>query len=139
MHYLLYVSAASHPMGEDELMAILKASRARNIADGLTGMLLYKDGSFMQLLEGALDNIQQTYARIGRDTRHNGLIMLRQDQNKARNFPDWSMGFRSVNAAELESMPGFARLGSQSFTSPEFTTKPHIALRLLKTFHTTTG
>ncbi|HSM42684.1 MAG TPA: BLUF domain-containing protein, partial [Afifellaceae bacterium] len=61
MYCLVYVSAAHHLMGDDELTEILETSRARNAAAGITGMLLYKDGSFMQLLEGAKTNVLGTY------------------------------------------------------------------------------
>ena len=138
MHYLIYISSATHPMGEDELANLLETSRMRNIADGITGMLLYKNGSFMQLLEGDRDKIFQTYERIGRDTRHCGLSILRQGKMDERNCPEWSMGFRSVNAADLECLPGFSQLSNELFTSLAFTAKPHLALRLLKSFNLAT-
>jgi hypothetical protein len=138
MHHLIYVSSASHLMSDVELKDLLVTCRTRNTADSITGMLLYKDGSFMQLLEGEEDRILQTYERIGRDRRHSGLITLREGPLVERNCQGWSMGFRSVNSAELESLPGFARLGHQTFTSPAFTEKPHIAIKMLNTFHRTT-
>ena len=47
-----YVSSATHLMTEDELAAILDVSRERNARDGITGLLLYSDGDFIQVLEG---------------------------------------------------------------------------------------
>jgi hypothetical protein len=138
MRYIIYVSAATHRMQDRELIALLEISRARNFASGISGMLLYKDGSFMQLLEGPPQCVAETYDRIARDPRHHDLTILRDGAIDERNFPDWSMGFRSTNAAELAEVPGFAALASLSFTSPELAAKPHVALRLLKTFHQTT-
>jgi hypothetical protein len=135
MYCLVYVSSATHLMGDDELVEILEASRTRNHDAGITGMLLYKDGSFMQLLEGAKADVLGTYERIGRDRRHKGLIVVRQYETDARGFPDWSMGFRSVNAGDLRSLPGFADIGSRSFTSPAFTDRPDNVLRMLRTFY----
>jgi hypothetical protein len=124
-------------MEEAELMAIFAASRARNMKDAITGMLLYKDGGFMQVLEGAGDAIDRAYARIRRDPRHKDRAILRGGEIDARGFPGWSMGFRSVNAAGLEAVSVFARFGAATVTAPENAAKPHIALRLLKIFHQT--
>lgn len=135
MHYLVYVSTARHLMNEAELMAILETSRARNTSDHITGMLLYKDGSFMQVLEGRAEVIEKTYARIGKDPRHDGLILLRKGQTERRNFPGWSMGFRAVNAEDLAGIPGFAQIRNGRFTDPAIIDNPHIAITALKTFN----
>lgn len=138
MRYVVYVSAATRLMSDGELMSLLEVSRDRNEADGLTGMLLYKDGSFMQALEGEEGALERTCERILRDPRHSGLVFLRRGEIAAQSFAGWAMGFRSVAAGELEKVPGFARLGDETFTSPRIIAKPHLAVRLLKTFHEST-
>jgi hypothetical protein len=135
MHYLVYVSTARHLMNEAELMAILETSRTRNTANHITGMLLYKDGSFMQVLEGKESAVEQTYARIEKDPRHSGIILLRKGKTERRSFPGWSMGFRSVNADELGKIPGFTQIKSGRFTDPAIIENPHIAMTALKTFN----
>jgi hypothetical protein len=135
MRHVVYVSSASSLMSEGELMSLLEVSRARNAADGLTGMLLYKGGNFMQLLEGEDQPLENTCARIRRDPRHQGLIFLLDEEIAERSFVDWAMGFRSVVPEDLERVPGFARLGDQTFTSPAFVSRPDRAVRLLKTFY----
>jgi Sensors of blue-light using FAD len=122
-------------MSDEELLQILTESCKRNVEVGITGMLLYKDGSFMQLLEGTKQNVLGAYHRICRDPRHTGLIIMRQAESDGRSFPDWSMGFRSVRAADLDRVPGFSKLGSQTFASPAVVAKPHVAIRALKSFH----
>jgi hypothetical protein len=138
MRFVVYVSAATRLMSDGELMSLLEVSRDRNGADGLTGMLLYKDGSFMQALEGEEGPLERTCGRILRDPRHSGLVFLRRGEIAARSFAGWAMGFRSVAAGELEAVPGFARLGDETFASPRIVAKPHLAVRLLKTFHDST-
>lgn len=138
MRYAVYVSAATKLMSESDLVSLLEVSRARNEAAGLTGMLLYKDGSFMQALEGEQEPLEQTCDRIRRDPRHSGLMFLRTGEIAERSFAGWVMGFRSVAPEQLEKVPGFARLGDEAFTSPRIVAKPHLAVRLLKTFHETT-
>ncbi|WP_288902559.1 BLUF domain-containing protein [uncultured Sneathiella sp.] len=135
MHYLVYVSTARHLMNEAELMAILEKSRSRNTADNITGMLLYKEGSFMQVLEGRVEAIEKTYARIGKDPRHDGLILLRKGKTEKRNFPGWSMGYRAVNADDLAKIPGFVHIKNGRFTDQAIIDNPHIAMTALKAFN----
>ena len=67
---LLYSSAATYPMKDEDLVEILKQSRAHNQANDITGMLLYHNESFMQYLEGERDEVLALYDRIAVDNRH---------------------------------------------------------------------
>lgn len=121
MRYLIYVSQAAKPMGPEELAAILAASREHNRADGITGLLVYRyspaerRGNFMQLLEGDGDRVEAAFARISADDRHHTKVVLERGGIAARNFADWSMGFRDAAAADLAGFDGFADLGSDAF------------------------
>lgn len=97
---IVYVSAARHAFTPAELEALLEKSRANNRRDGVSGVLLYRDGDFLQVLEGPEAAVRRTYERIARDQRHGGVIVLDESEISQRNFGDWSMGFRRVNAAE---------------------------------------
>ena len=138
MHFLIYTSAATALMGDDALSDLLAQCRTRNLAEDVTGMLLYKDGSFMQALEGSRDTIFRTYDRIGRDPRHKNLTLLRDRAIPARSFDGWSMGFRSLDAADLSRIPGYAHLSGDTFSTAAYGEDPHMAVRLLRTFHETT-
>ncbi|MDE1985312.1 MAG: BLUF domain-containing protein [Alphaproteobacteria bacterium] len=93
MHQLVYVSAATSVMGGADLNDILDASRRNNRAHGVTGLLLHIEQGFLQVLEGPEAAVEETYARIGRDSRHfNCRAMIRQHIDQ-RLFGDWSMGF----------------------------------------------
>ena len=78
-----------------------------NSATAITGMLLYKDGNFMQVLEGEEEAVRRVYARIGHDPRHRGLLTLLAGTQDERQFPDWSMGFEYQEADEAAAAPGF--------------------------------
>ena len=91
---LIYSSHALREMPVPELENILAVSRARNSLAGITGLLLYRDGIFMQCLEGDEMAVRQTYARIQRDPRHNRLLHLIEERTEERRFPDWAMEFR---------------------------------------------
>ncbi len=141
MYFILYVSTAGNRMSEQELVDILKVSLRNNEARGVTGMLLYKEGerfgigSFMQLLEGDQAVVTEIYDRIVEDKRHHTIVPLESGDIEARSFPDWSMGFRTVNAEDLARIPGFADLGDQSFQDPGFTNNPGDVLALMRAFY----
>ena len=71
---LIYISSASGKFGQADLDAILAISRKNNSARGLTGMLLFHDGCFFQVLEGEAAIVERTFATISNDTRHGGVI-----------------------------------------------------------------
>ena len=139
MHFLIYTSSASTLMSDAELTTLLERCRVRNDEGDITGMLLYKDGSFMQALEGDKEAVFETYDRILKDARHKDITLLREGPSDGRSFSGWSMGFKTLNKEDLKNEPGFAQLSGEVFSSPAFTGKPHIALRLLKSFHQNTG
>lgn len=92
MRQLLYASNTRRDVPDTVLEDILAASRRNNIGVGVTGVLLYVEGGFMQVLEGEKAAVGEVYARIGRDKRHwNSQVLL--DRQAPRAFADWSMGF----------------------------------------------
>jgi len=90
-----------------ELLALLGKSRANNEKLGITGIMLYRDGNFIQLLEGEAGDVRALYQKIKRDRRHGGVIVLLEGSVAERDFPDWSMAFRDLSLAENNSLPGF--------------------------------
>ncbi len=97
MFYLIYVSSAVKLMDDDELIELLRQSRAKNQRLEITGMLLYKGGNFMQMLEGRQQTVLELYATICADVRHKGVITVQQARIAQRNFPDWTMGFQNMD------------------------------------------
>ncbi|GAA2743285.1 hypothetical protein GCM10009868_16430 [Terrabacter aerolatus] len=104
---LTYFSTATTPLDADDLRELLERTRSRNASVGLTGLLLYADGSFVQTLEGPDDVVEETFARISRDTRHRSVSVALHEQVDERHFPDWSMGFRELSDEQTRSVPGF--------------------------------
>ena len=92
LRQLVYGSAASQPITEDDLVQILRASRRNNHAVGVTGALLYADGNFLQVLEGEPSAVDGVYRRVCEDARHRGVLTLYDARTPERTFPDWSMG-----------------------------------------------
>ncbi len=99
MYYLIYVSSAAVPMSSDDLLFLLERSRAKNVCLGITGMLVYMRGSFMQMLEGDKQVILELFESIKRDSRHTGVIEIMAGEIQHRNFENWSMGFSNMDEA----------------------------------------
>lgn len=96
---LLYASRAASPVGEAELNAILKQSREHNPAEGLTGLLCFSDGIFIQVLEGGREAVNARYKHIVADARHRDVVLLSYEEIAERHFAGWTMG--SVNLHRL--------------------------------------
>lgn len=108
MFRLIYVSTARELMNKDTLVGILAKAREKNARLGITGMLLYKDGNFLQLLEGEESVVRELYDKIVLDAAHFDSLILMDDSVSDRMFADWRMGFRNLSDPELQSLPGFA-------------------------------
>ena len=134
MHYLVYISSAAHPFDEAELRDILEKSRENNLTLGITGILIYMDGNIIQLLEGEEAHVRQVYKKIEEDPRHRGLMKLKEGAQDSRNFPDWSMGFKSVSAEDYEKIIGHKKIVNFDFYQSLPANSSHPAMVILKTF-----
>lgn len=99
IYQLLYVSGATRPMGEDDLDAILTASRRNNDEKGVTGVLLFAEDTFIQVLEGERSVVRDLAARIRKDKRHRNFMVLVERTTATRAFADWQMGFKRLDPA----------------------------------------
>ena len=108
LYQIVYTSIATEPFGTTELTELLKGSVWRNTRAGITGSLLYYDGTFMQVLEGERDAVVALYSKIRHDPRHHHVIPLIHGRIVRRDFPDAAMAFRDLESPELRSLPGFS-------------------------------
>ena len=95
---LVYVSAAANPTLPG-LRALLDQCRRDNAAADITGLLLYRGGQFMQIIEGRQDRVESLYGAIEADIRHRDVTLVRCREQASRQFPTWSMGFSHVDVA----------------------------------------
>lgn len=102
---LIYTSDAAEGLTDADLKAILESARQNNTQLGLTGMLLFGRGHFIQVLEGPSDAIETMMARIGADSRNTGLRRLMERTVEAPEFADWSMGFHHLSEADWTNHP----------------------------------
>ena len=137
MFSLVYVSSATRLFTPEELRELLKVSRSNNTALGISGMLLYKAGNFIQVLEGDEAVVQSVYGKIARDPRHRGCLVLIRQHQARRNFEQWSMGFVNVDNADTRSLPGYDEFMNVSFLDRRFAADPSQAHKLLLSFRQT--
>jgi hypothetical protein len=97
MLQMLYVSGASRPLSTDEIEKILAVSRRNNLRDGVTGMLLWADGVFIQILEGEAKTVRSVFQRIEADDRHKNVMVVLEQAAGKRLFTQWSMGFKRLD------------------------------------------
>ena len=107
VHQLIYISAANHDFSDEELEQILSAARANNASLGITGMLLFHEGSFIQALEGPQEKVQALYEKISQDERHTETVVLYKGDQEEPDFESWSMGFYRTNQSSQENLKGF--------------------------------
>ena len=93
MHAIAYVSAASWNLLDEQIEHIVSESRRLNTLNGITGVLLYCDGNFMQYIEGEEDAVVETFARIRASESHYQINELMNQPILEREFGDWTMGF----------------------------------------------
>ena len=88
---LLYASRAVDA-GPETIDAILSKSRQFNPSGGITGVLCYGGGIFLQAIEGGRAAISELYAHIQKDSRHKDVVLLQYEEISERRYSSWTMG-----------------------------------------------
>lgn len=104
--HCIYSSRASAAIRDVEVQALLASARRNNAALGITGMLLYIEGSFFQVLEGGAVAVDRVYDVIARDPRHDRVTQIIREPIAQRSFAEWSMGFETVGRADAQRLVG---------------------------------
>nr|GFC63030.1 hypothetical protein [Tanacetum cinerariifolium] len=107
MHHIIYLSWTTGPFTDKELQQLLTCSRQRNTELAVTGILLYGNEQFLQVLEGEEEVVQGVYARIRRDARHCNVLTFANKAIGQRTFTDWAMAFQPVSSQQLEKVVGY--------------------------------
>ena len=95
---LLYDSRAVNPDAQ-AIEEILSKSREENPGSGITGILCYGGGIFLQAIEGGRNAVNELYGHIQRDARHKDVILLHYEEIEERRFGSWTMG--QVNMSKI--------------------------------------
>ena len=113
MFELIYTSVAEKDMSKEDILEILTCARINNEVHGITGMLIYSNREFVQLIEGEKDKIKALYDNIKADNRHTSVKVFHEGYIQSRSFAGWSMSFRELtDQDDLSEIPGFEAWGS---------------------------
>jgi hypothetical protein len=102
----IYASSATPSFREFEIPALLERARTKNAALGITGMLLFIEGSFFQVLEGDATAVDALYSSIATDTRHDRVTRIIREPIARRSFSDWTMGFATLGRDDVHQLIG---------------------------------
>lgn len=95
---LLYASRAVDTSA-GAIETILAQSRQHNPTCGITGILCYGGGIFLQAIEGGRMAVSALYGHIQKDVRHKDVVLLDYEEISERRFGGWTMG--TVNLLKL--------------------------------------
>jgi hypothetical protein len=98
---LLYVSRALDPDASEATDSILAVAREHNMANGITGILCYGGGIYLQAIEGGRNQVNNLYGQIVSDKRHTDVVLLNYEEISERRFGGWTMG--QVNLSKLNT------------------------------------
>ena len=98
--YLIYTSTSNHLLTLEDLGTLWEQAKGNNLKSNISGLLLYQEGIFMQMLEGELDNILRLYDKIQLDSRHVCEQKPITGEIPKRFFPGWSMGFKQIEQGQ---------------------------------------
>ena len=131
---LVYASSASRDLDEVDFGQLLSAARTSNERNGITGLLLFNDGNFMQAVEGPDEAVNALFDRIRRDSRHHGVLLLLKEQIAERRFPNWSMSMKKVDQLNEAQRAQINPFLTDRFTAEKYRKDPTSAIKLLLTF-----
>ena len=131
LYELLYTSAAVQEMNPRDLLLLLKQARANNTRLQVTGLLVYHNREFLQLIEGEKERVLSVWNKLQYDDRHMSVRVIYEGPVEERGFARWSMGFRDLGAADGEEVEGFSHFLDQGFTSEVVSEDPSIARDLI--------
>ena len=110
LHRIAYMSTAIGVLRAEELDRIYLRAQAANVGAGITGLLLFYEGVFLQVLEGPPAGVTSLLERIRRDRRHSGLIVLESGPAEERTFGGSPMNFVSARKLSAGEKKAFSEL-----------------------------
>lgn len=131
---IVYISSAKLGLTHGEILNIVADSRINNEKQGLTGLLLFNSGTFMQLVEGEESNVDVLYRKIEKDRRHTDMKLLLKEPITHRNFSNWTMGFKNIEKLKEMNSEFINSFLNEDLNFSVYQKNPYRALRFLETF-----
>ncbi len=134
-HCLVYFSTSFGLFDEETIASILQQSRRNNAKAGITGLLLYMNGSIIQVLEGEKEAIEALYKRISRDERHTHVVCVLNRPIKERLFDRWSMAYETLTISQFSEVEEIVALSK--WKDATIKADDSIILKTIKAFYET--
>jgi len=120
LFHLGYVSTETGDLGSSGMVELLTEARRINTSRDITGLLLHRDRSFYQVLEGEEGVVRQTFDSIEKDERHTAIDVLFEGEVDEREFPDWQMGFLNLDGVDIGTLQGYSDFLSREDNAKDF-------------------
>ena len=120
LFHLGYVSTETGHLDTQAMVTLLIKARRVNTERNLTGLLLHREKSFYQVLEGPEAEVKRTFEGIERDDRHTAVDVLFEGTVEQREFADWQMGFINLDGVELGALTGYSDFLSREDNAKDF-------------------
>lgn len=104
MYQLIFVSSANVGLTQSQFMDLASRARARNMDLGITGTLVLKNNSFMQVIEGDEVSVKQLYASIEKDPRHTLVSVISQGEISAREYSSWAATYFNSETQDYQHL-----------------------------------
>ncbi len=125
---IIYISNAVKLFEEKQLIRLFYQSAHNNISNNITGILLYNEGTFIQILEGKEEALNKLFKTIHRDRRHNNITKILDRRIGKRLFKNYRSGFSTLNNyGKLDALETF-------LTNRNNSSHAHVILALLSPF-----
>jgi hypothetical protein len=102
MYQLIYVSSSTGAFTREKFLDLAFVMSSQNTKIGITGMLVFKDGNFMEVLEGEESAVKELFSKINVDPRHTLVSVIQEGEISAREYPSWAMTFYDPSTEKYE-------------------------------------
>lgn len=136
IYHIAYFSTATQLFTETDLTELLAISKRNNSALGVTGILLFIEGCFLQVLEGEKEVVKSIFEKVEKDRRHDDVFTLFEGEKVERSFEKWSMGFKNLPLVEYKRQIGFEDITNEEFLNNVIKKNHPKISRTLEIFYT---
>lgn len=130
--HTIYASKSLVDMTQETILPLLSEARKKNKRLGVTGILLFDQGTFFQVIEGEAPTIERLFNDISKDPRHGQIVTIISEAIPHRQFGQWSMGFPAAERNDLRTIEGMNDFFDQASCLSKI--DPGRAKKLLKAF-----
>jgi len=136
IHQIVYSSSANKKILKSDLVIILRKARINNKVSEITGLLMYVDEHFLQILEGDKDKVHELYNKISLDARHKDCQIIYEGDSDKRFFSRWEMAYAAPSSKDLSVWLGLHDTTSVESaidkikTAPEYISKVYSNVKI---------